>query len=74
MKYDLEYQKFLNDQDNDAIDLSIKLKRNYTFYLRKASEKLTFLRDEARDPFMSRHNLGRDFRKGFLICIIMKYL
>ena len=64
MRYDEEYQKFLDGQDNNAMNISIKLKRNCTFYLKKASEKLAFLLDEAEDPFMSRHNLGQDFRKG----------
>ena len=44
--------------------MRIKLKRNFTFYLKKAKQKLDFLHDEAKDPFMSKHNLGTDFRKG----------
>jgi len=60
-KYDEEYEKLQEDEDNDAEDVRIQLERNCTFYLMKASGKLNFLREEAQDPFMSSHNLGTDF-------------
>ena len=63
--YDLEYQKLKNKEDNDAKDIRIQLKRNCSFYLKKAERKLKFLRKEAKDPYMSLHNLGPGFRKSF---------
>jgi len=60
-KYDEVYEKFEEDEDNDAEDVRIKLERNCKFYVKKAALKLQFLHDEAKDPFMSKHNLGTDF-------------
>ena len=63
-KYDQEYEKFEEDEDNNAEDVRIKLERNCKFYVKKAALKLEFLHEEAKDPFMSKHNLGKDFRRG----------
>lgn len=63
--YEQEYQKFTNGEENDAVDIRIKLKCNCSFYLANAYKKLKFLYEEAEDPFMSLHNLGPDFRKSF---------
>ena len=54
-----------NGEENDAEDIRHKLKLNCSFYLKRAEEKLSFLHKEAEDPFMSKHNLGPDFRKRF---------
>ena len=63
-KYDEEYEKFEEKEDNDAEDIGLKLKKNCDFYLKKAQQKVDFLQDEAEEPDMSQHNLGDDFRKG----------
>ena len=63
--YDEEHQKFQDGLDNDVENIRKKLKLNCSFYLKRAEEKLNFLHKEAEDPFMSKHNLGADFRKRF---------
>ena len=72
--YEKEYGNFLEGQDNDADDIRIKLALNCTFYFKKAEEKLNFLHAEAQDPFISRHNLGSDFRKGYKKLVSYKKL
>ena len=72
-KYDQEYEKLKKDEDNDAKDIRFKLERNCTFYLKKAALKLEFLKHEAKDPYMSKHNLGTDFRKGNIGFNLFKY-
>ena len=71
IKYDQEFAKSQNREDNSAEDILSSLALNCSFYLKKAKQKLDFLETEAMDPDMSHHNLGSGFRKGMNMILIL---